>query len=76
MKQQTMFTNGEDLPLFSGTPQSVTVRTEPTPGANSDQTSFAECRICFGTGRIHHRYCWCEAGIALRLQHRQEGNAL
>jgi len=77
MKQTTMFANGEDLPLFSGTPQTVTLPPPPPETQRrSRQITFAKCPICLDTGLTSVSYCWCEAGESLRLEHRQKGISL
>ncbi len=62
LAQGSMFDQGEDLPLFSGTP--ITVNVKPFEDEPQDkQDKFAECPICFDThtvkisGKI--RACWC-----------------
>lgn len=60
MKQATMFST-EDLPLFSGTAQTVTIKSrKPAPSAR--QTTFAACRVCLDTGKVGKKFCSCQAG--------------
>ena len=74
MKQAQMFTDGQDLPLFSGTPQSVSAQVRGASTVKAKQSSFFKCSICSDTGRIKQGrkrlYCWCEAGDAARWNER------
>jgi hypothetical protein len=74
MKQARMFET-EDLPLFSGTPQSGNA--EPfDPAYVGHQMSTAKCRLCMDTGAVQAesgttpRWCWCEAGQVAREKGR------
>lgn len=69
-QQTTMFQTGEDLPLFSGTVPSVTIKRTPAIRTHSSQASFARCRLCLDTGRVGHKYCWCQAGQSARTAGR------
>ena len=61
-QQLSMWTQGEDLPLFSGTAQRAAVETfQPAPEVV--QETWATCRACKDTGRIGRRFCNCEAGV-------------
>jgi DNA repair protein RadC len=61
-----MFPNGEDLPIFSGTPIHVSDPTQAQDNAGTKQAKLAECPICFDTGVVrikgHDRRCWCQIG--------------
>ena len=74
MVQAQMFTNGEDLPLFSGTPQSVIAQVKGASTVKVKQTSFFKCSICSDAGRIKQGrkrlFCWCESGDAARWNER------
>ena len=68
-QQQTMFSQGEDLPLFSGTPLIVTLsHTNPPPQA--PQAQMFACQRCCDTGHIYipikgqmrRVHCTCAAG--------------
>lgn len=49
MRQLDMFPAGEDLPLFSGTPQQIVIPTK--------------CRHCADTGILgEYAFCSCEIG--------------
>lgn len=66
-----MFPTGEDLPIFSGTCQKVTISGSPALDAEIRQTKMAACPICFDTGSItvkgkEHR-CWCQAAQQPRV---------
>jgi hypothetical protein len=67
-------TDVESLPLFSGTPQQVTLGAKGRRVDTSAQRSFAPCRFCQDTGRVksgdRHLYCTCEAGERAREQDR------
>lgn len=66
MKQVAMFTNGQDLPLFSGTAQRGTVNAF-TPQPVSAQTMIpAACGCCLDTGKVDGKFCTCATGQALR----------
>jgi hypothetical protein len=65
------FGNGE-LPLFSGTPQSVALEGAQGGSAQGAQLSFFACRFCKDGGRISGRYCMCEAGTRARLEDRAQ----
>ena len=58
----------EDLPLFSGTAQTITINTHKPQPAHR-QESFAKCRFCLDTGLLgESAFCWCEAGQARESQ--------
>ncbi|HUW09178.1 MAG TPA: hypothetical protein VM537_05575 [Anaerolineae bacterium] len=60
-KQLSLFTNGEDLPLFSGT--APRHRAEAfAPAAVNKQESLATCRVCLDTGSVGGHTCTCQAG--------------
>jgi hypothetical protein len=70
MEQLSLFTTGEDTPLFSGTPIKADLSTYQ-PVEHIPQTSLAHCKTCLDTGKIGNRYCMCKAGVeALALAHR------
>lgn len=69
MTQQRMF-KAEDLPLFSGTPISTTIKPF-IPQVATLQLSLDKCRFCFGTGMVGKLFCGsCEAGHTLRRKGR------
>jgi DNA repair protein RadC len=61
-----LFQNGDDLPLFSGTPVRVTEPDPAKPSNDAAQQKMVECPICFDTGIVqvkgHLRRCWCRIG--------------
>ena len=59
-KQATMFSS-EDLPLFSGTVPTVTVKSSK-PAPKATQATFAACRVCLDTGKVGDKFCTCQAG--------------
>ncbi|NIV38014.1 MAG: hypothetical protein GWN58_53950 [Anaerolineae bacterium] len=61
-QQLSMFTDGEDLPLFSETAPKGSI--EPfAPKTEHRQESLATCRACLDTGVLgEYAFCWCEAG--------------
>jgi hypothetical protein len=65
-------TDVECLPLFSGTPQQVTLGNKGGRVDASAQRSFAQCRFCRDTGRVKNGdrrlYCTCEAGERARKE--------
>jgi hypothetical protein len=63
LTQTTMFSQGEDLPLFSGTPQRVEAN-DFTPTAEPQQAGMFECGACRDTGMVGDKLCTCEAGQA------------
>lgn len=63
--QLSMFNDGSDLPLFSGTPMKADT-SQFKPGVHVPQASFATCRVCMDTGRIAQTFCTCDAGQAAR----------
>lgn len=69
-QQPTMFESGEDLPLFSGTVQTVTIESAPTHNRPAEQTSFAQCPLCLDTGKVGDQCCWCDAGVALKTDRK------
>lgn len=73
-KQLPMFTDGDDLPLFSGTAQRTTAEVF-TPREVARQQSMAACSICLDTGRVEGHYCTCAAGTRAREDDRTEREA-
>lgn len=67
--QLTMFSEGEDLPLFSGTPgqssRSGGLSTFETHGRQDPLPAFG-CRLCLDSGVVDGRLCVCEAGRRVR----------
>ena len=65
MNQEVMFENGEDLPIFSGTPQTVHVY-PPDDRPVEKQDSMFTCKVCSDSGLVKHgnryMYCTCVAG--------------
>ena len=61
--QLSMFTNGEDLPLISGTAPRGSIKPF-APKTEHRQESLAACRTCLDTGTVEGRPCWCKAGQA------------
>ena len=61
-KQLSMWNQGEDLPLFSGTAQRGQVETFQ-PATEAVQETWATCRACKDTGRIGRCFCNCQAGV-------------
>lgn len=73
MHQETIDFGVDDMPLFSGTPQVVTVEGVSGDGTGAGrQLSFFACSFCKDGGRIDGRYCFCEAGTAARLADREK----
>ncbi len=77
--QMNMFQKSEELPLFSGTPQSA--RSERFDPAVSQglQTTMAVCRFCLDTGTIRATkgsqklsFCNCPTGIEAHKSHLEE----
>lgn len=70
-QQSSMFMQGEDLPLFSGTAQSVRLEVFK-PLAQARQLHMGECPLCEDTGTMHlypgsgAKFCYCEAGDKAR----------
>jgi hypothetical protein len=64
--QLSMFREGEDLPLFSGTPQRVEIKPFAPQPASQQEPLPVQCRVCFDTGRVAGKLCWCEAGQRIR----------
>lgn len=64
--QPLMFTHGEDMPLFSGTPQVVTVAQAPRVSQAQQAPLPFGCRVCRDTGSVlvgkTLRRCTCAAG--------------
>jgi len=65
MNQEIMFENGEDLPIFSGTPQTVLdcpLQDRPI----EKQESMFNCKVCSDSGLVKNgdrcMYCTCVAG--------------
>lgn len=72
MKQLSMFTDGSDLPLFSGTAQRAQEQVFKPQDAVVQET-WAKCRLCKDTGRLgEFAFCSCETGQALRRQRIEE----
>jgi hypothetical protein len=63
--QLSMFPDGADLPLFSGTPMRAHTDSY-TPKPHVAQSSFAQCRVCLDTGRVGETFCTCDARVAAR----------
>ena len=71
-QQLSMFTNGEDLPLFSGTAPRGSI--EPfAPKTEHRQESLAKCRVCLDTGTTSDGPCTCEAGQKARSKPKRKG---
>ena len=83
MKQNQlhMFPQGDDLPLFSGTPQTVPGQTF-TPAVIEPQISFAQCPACRDTGittawkngRKTTVYCLCVKGQQAKQRAQREAD--
>ena len=67
-KQLAMFSQGQDLPLFSQSPYTVPgpKHSDHNPTHLPGQQVMASCRICLDTGLVGDRFCWCAAGDAAR----------
>lgn len=65
----------DDLPLFSGTPVSVTPLEIDRAGLAVGQLGFFKCGACRDTGRVEDKYCLCEAGTRARVQERTHKGA-
>jgi hypothetical protein len=65
MNQKMMFENGEDLPIFSGTPQ-VAHDYPPEVHPLEKQDSMFTCKVCSDSGLVKNgdrcMYCTCTAG--------------
>lgn len=72
--QLDMFSDGQDTPLFSGTPQRASVKPFEQH-ATARQSSMAECPVCLDTGRVSGKYCTCSAGQRARDDDRREREA-
>ena len=80
-QQMNMFPQGEDLPLFSGTPITVRVQTcEPREVESQARLTSCVCPICQDTGKVITRrkadkptFCLCVAGQAAKAKTRFEG---
>lgn len=70
-RQAHMFPQGQDLPLFSQSPQRAKAQAYQ-PRAYHAQGSLAQCRICFDTGKVEGKYCTCAAGTRARIADREE----
>jgi DNA repair protein RadC len=78
-QQMNMFPQGEDLPLFSGTPIKVRIHTsEPREGESQARLSI--CPLCQDTGKVITKrkrtepvFCTCEAGQTAKAKARLEG---
>jgi len=75
MQQMTMFPNGEDLPLFSGTAQRATLEQFDPQPQEGIQLHLGDCPICEGTGIVYlhpgpngTKFCFCEAGEQARKE--------
>lgn len=68
-QQMSMFTNGEDAPLFSGTPQKGHRETFKPQASQQLGLGFS-CAVCRDTGTVNRGdktvYCTCEAGQEAR----------
>ena len=64
-QQLSMFPDGADLPLFSGTPMRANTDSY-TPQPHVPQSSLAECRVCLDTGQVGDVFCTCETGQVAR----------
>ena len=74
-KQREFDFNGQDLPLFSGTPVQVSPEQGPVATASPRQLSFVACRVCLGAGVVEVRkgkrvFCSCPAGQRARAATR------
>ena len=65
--QISMFTQGEDLPLFTGTaPNGQVIPYQKEAQLKTEPLPF-QCRFCRDTGRLgDHAFCWCEVGVQAR----------
>jgi len=68
--QMQMFTQGEDLPLFSDTTQAARAERFDPQAVGGTQTTMAACRFCLDTGTIRATkgdqklsFCNCPVGI-------------
>jgi hypothetical protein len=73
MDQKEMFENGEDLPLFSGSPQKA-LESRFVEQIENDQDLIFDCHLCYDTGSISNgdltTYCGCAKGEWLRKLER------
>ena len=71
-QQINMFPQGDDLPLFSGTPQSARLETFKPQEIQGKQLHLGNCPLCEDTGTMHLypgsevKFCYCEAGDKAR----------
>ncbi len=78
-RQINMFQQGEDLPLFSGTPIKVRIHSsEPREGESQARLSI--CPLCQDTGKVVTQrkrsepvFCTCAAGQTAKAKARLEG---
>ena len=76
MKQLIMFTNGEDLPLFSGTAAKAEISPFEMREEPKQESLSADCRFCQDTGVLgEYAFCWCEAGQERKALRRKENVA-
>jgi hypothetical protein len=62
-KQISMFTEGQDLPLISQTPQCVKEQVfKPTPRPAKNSLFNAQCGLCLDTGKVgkDRKICICQ----------------
>ncbi len=78
-QQRNMFQQGEDLPLFSGTPVRVKLQTSE-PREVESQARLSVCPTCQDTGKIITQrktiktmFCMCAAGQTAKAKARLEG---
>ncbi len=77
-QQMNMFPQGDDLPLFSGTPIKVRIQTSEPREAES-QARLSICPLCQDTGKVIIQrkrsepvFCTCEAGQSAKAKARLE----
>ena len=76
MNQSSMNFDNKDLPLFSGTPQTLR-HSIAQPMRSPSQKSLFNCRFCYDTGRIivnnqKRYYCTCPRGQEVAKEHKNE----
>lgn len=75
-KQLSMFTEGQDLPLFSETAPRGKVSPFEIEDQPRQEPLPANCRFCQDTGVLsEYAFCWCETGQQRRALRRKEGVA-
>ena len=78
MNQEIMFENGEDLPIFSGTPQVVHDAPSVDRPVEQQDVMFA-CRLCLDSGLVkrngYNTYCVCTAGELQKRVDRIQSDA-